>query len=851
MHSFKSSGGSSSRASGTANALLPDDSSGCSLSVGQLQFASYSQERSSLFVKILANLHCFNPEICPANEKDRFLNMFVGCLMAGPFTPGNSAFFLSKVQTAVRVCENLFWLLDYVSSLSSDIVSDEDLQLVSTFYCALHDSICPSAVFEDPCEEDPVVAYVRDGHERKRKDFLNRWQQSERWKRIHSFEPSDDKEHSNAGSSVHKSMSNTSSPQAIEEQDTNELVKNCYEVPMTKRARDLSDREEGMGRTQKRQQTYQQSFIESTLMDWTAQQAELYGKKKSLHSEVEKHYGEIGLMNVDERMDLGNSGSSTLKPKVEYLDSDIRNSSTDFSHEEVQESAETCSTYNEAHLSSEREIHRSGMQNMENVGRDPCRDISACKEIKPPDKDGTPLDADGSVNMDSVTEVDGKALGLNDENLQNELSSSQIKGNAYRTLEINIESEKYTNFHIDKAVSNNESSIMHMEASLLKKKSEHLMTPNNDLQEFLEGAGVESTAETDSSGIEASNPVHNQTADSEIEKSNTVFKIKLEAIDVTGEIATDAHSKFRETREIGDTQLSTEAQCEHHDTSGNNGSKPKLCVQHGIDLKFELKVEDLEVFVNAVRHQAQRSDPFGSEENRLQISNGFSHDKLINALQIDVMQLQNKDGKQSRDTLNEESSKASFCEVPQLFVGSKASQPSIMEPPLSLPRPLHMDAVGMFCISGPGTTQMSSPPSSQLPIHKDSLMHASNASRNTALDASCFPEIKTCGIGLGHSMPRPLQRVPSSIIEPKKRKRNIMNDEQMAMIENALLSEPYLRRHPDLIMQWTNKLNEIVRQLVKFTILPSLFQYFCTKMSVVNDTGSRDILSTAEKLAKQ
>ncbi|MCO5583428.1 hypothetical protein L7F22_037339 [Adiantum nelumboides] len=224
MHSFKSSGGSSTRASGSNNALLPDDSSGCSLSAGQLQFASYSQERSSLFVKILANLHCFNPEICPANEKDRFLNLFIECLMVGPFTPGNSAFFLSTVQTAVRVCENLFLLLDHVSSLSSEVVSDEDLQLVSTFYCALHEAICPSAVFESALQEDPVVAYVRDAHEQKRKALLGQWQRSERWKRIQSFDPSDDKEQSNAGSSINKSTSNTSLSQAVDEQATSEFV---------------------------------------------------------------------------------------------------------------------------------------------------------------------------------------------------------------------------------------------------------------------------------------------------------------------------------------------------------------------------------------------------------------------------------------------------------------------------------------------------------------------------------------------------------------------------------------------------------------------------------------------------
>lgn len=221
MQSFKSTTGLAARASGTTS-LLSDDLSGCSLSAGQIQFASYSQERSSLFVKILANLHCFNPEICAADEKDRFLNLFIECLMVGPFTPGNSAFFLSTVQTAVRVCENLFLLLDHVSSLPSEAVSDEDLQLVSTFYYALHEAICPSGFSEATLQEDPVVSYVKDAHEQKRKILLAQWQRSERWQRIRLSEASD-KEHSNAGSSINKTSTKTSSSQPGVDNDTCQL----------------------------------------------------------------------------------------------------------------------------------------------------------------------------------------------------------------------------------------------------------------------------------------------------------------------------------------------------------------------------------------------------------------------------------------------------------------------------------------------------------------------------------------------------------------------------------------------------------------------------------------------------
>lgn len=84
----------------------------------------------------------------------------------------------------------------------------------STFYYALHEAICPSALSEVAVQvscggckllvpltiffssekvcltmlwlfqEDPVVAFVKDAHEQKRKTLLSHWQGSERWQRI-------------------------------------------------------------------------------------------------------------------------------------------------------------------------------------------------------------------------------------------------------------------------------------------------------------------------------------------------------------------------------------------------------------------------------------------------------------------------------------------------------------------------------------------------------------------------------------------------------------------------------------------------------------------------------------------
>lgn len=46
--------------------------------------------------------------------------------------------------------------------------------------------------------------------------------------------------------------------------------------------------------------------------------------------------------------------------------------------------------------------------------------------------------------------------------------------------------------------------------------------------------------------------------------------------------------------------------------------------------------------------------------------------------------------------------------------------------------------------------------------------------------------------------------------QPKKRKRNIMNDKQVSVMEGALQFEPEMQRSPLAIKQWTDRLNQIV-----------------------------------------
>ncbi|KAG6548375.1 hypothetical protein Mapa_010154 [Marchantia paleacea] len=164
---------------------LEEMETGCVLSIESTSPDLYARERSALLVKLFANLTCFNPEVCSVDEKDRFLHVFVECLASGPLMKSSSSHFLTPEQTAVRICENLYVLLDHVVS-SSHTVNDEDLSLVSQFSDALHHAICPSPPSdESTCLAAPVVSYLRDAHEKKLLMIHTRRQELPRWQKIH------------------------------------------------------------------------------------------------------------------------------------------------------------------------------------------------------------------------------------------------------------------------------------------------------------------------------------------------------------------------------------------------------------------------------------------------------------------------------------------------------------------------------------------------------------------------------------------------------------------------------------------------------------------------------------------
>lgn len=184
--------------------------------------ATAHQTRAALLVKLFANFFCFNAEVCPADEKDRFMHTFLRYLREGPLNPSHPLFFLSYERTAVRICENLHTLYDYVLTLTSDTVVDDDLVLVSDFAEALHHQMCPSSV---SVADAPLMSFVRDGHEQKLLQWKNEREQSERWNRLEQSRQSGNDEM--AGAEVAVQASNES-----KKTEMDELVK-VEEVPHT------------------------------------------------------------------------------------------------------------------------------------------------------------------------------------------------------------------------------------------------------------------------------------------------------------------------------------------------------------------------------------------------------------------------------------------------------------------------------------------------------------------------------------------------------------------------------------------------------------------------------------------
>eukprot|EP00850_Spirogloea_muscicola_P017375 SM000148S01052 [mRNA] locus=s148:354428:359456:- [translate_table: standard] len=141
--------------------------------------------RSILLVKLLGNLQCWNVDLCPDAPRDEFVTKLLAYLEKGPFQKGHPKFLITRLQTAVKTCENLHLLVDFVSSLPAADVSDDDLLLVSQLAAALHLAICPVPSSDAEIRKKlPHTTLVQDAHRQKLRELHLRWQMQDRWQRV-------------------------------------------------------------------------------------------------------------------------------------------------------------------------------------------------------------------------------------------------------------------------------------------------------------------------------------------------------------------------------------------------------------------------------------------------------------------------------------------------------------------------------------------------------------------------------------------------------------------------------------------------------------------------------------------
>lgn len=97
---------------------------------------SYAFQRTSLLVKVVANLTCFIPDLCK-EEKDLFLNTFLQCLQKElpnlPYGVSND----SRTDRAAVITQNLRSLLIHAESLIPGFLNQDDVQLFRLFIAQL------------------------------------------------------------------------------------------------------------------------------------------------------------------------------------------------------------------------------------------------------------------------------------------------------------------------------------------------------------------------------------------------------------------------------------------------------------------------------------------------------------------------------------------------------------------------------------------------------------------------------------------------------------------------------------------------------------------------------------------
>ncbi|CAN6466055.1 unnamed protein product [Victoria cruziana] len=173
-------------------------------SVNCIPPASHAQQKTSFLVKIIANLHCFVPNICGEEERNHFFNKFLECLgmeqdISGRVSPD------TDFSKAVAVYENLCSLLDHAVSLVPVLLNEEDVQLLSKFVEQLCEMLPPS--YKTHATQDLVnMINMKKMRENKLKAVHRVHQTSQSWERFPNHEKSKDQTVGLRGSSLPKKM---------------------------------------------------------------------------------------------------------------------------------------------------------------------------------------------------------------------------------------------------------------------------------------------------------------------------------------------------------------------------------------------------------------------------------------------------------------------------------------------------------------------------------------------------------------------------------------------------------------------------------------------------------------------
>ncbi|KAI3831095.1 hypothetical protein MKW92_040820 [Papaver armeniacum] len=117
-----------------AGAVLVSLTIGCgtSIQLNDTKTECNFNHKTSLLVKIIANLHCF--DFLMFQDRNLFFEKFLECLqMELHKSPARNSSTLDT-QKARRVCKNLYLLLDHSASLIPNFLDEEDKNLLSEFF---------------------------------------------------------------------------------------------------------------------------------------------------------------------------------------------------------------------------------------------------------------------------------------------------------------------------------------------------------------------------------------------------------------------------------------------------------------------------------------------------------------------------------------------------------------------------------------------------------------------------------------------------------------------------------------------------------------------------------------------